>query len=107
MKQGKELDEKLLDLVSEEHMAVIRGGYALYDVKNDKGTCTATNDATSCDAVNNKRSECTTINHNNTCTAVNSARKACTSINNNTDCTAINTNGSCTVVEPQKPELKP
>lgn len=93
------MDKKMKDIfevLSKEHMMVIRGGFALYDTANDNGKCTASNSNETCDAINAGKKDCHAINHAGKCGALNQG-KSCIALNNaNSSCTAINAATLCT-----------
>ena len=76
----------IFEVLSKEHMMVIRGGFALYDTANDN----------TCDAINAGKKDCHAINHAGKCGALNQG-KSCIALNNaNSSCTAINAATLCT-----------
>lgn len=59
------MEKKLKDIfevLSKEHMMVIRGGFAFYDAINNSKDCTTSNSNKTCDAVNAAKKDCHAVN---------------------------------------------
>ncbi len=59
--------KNILEVLSKDHMMVIRGGFTFYETVNDSKKCSTVNSNKNCDTINSAKKDCHAINHAGVC----------------------------------------